>query len=145
MKVVTEKKYSPAGQLAEMLSSVNARFYIGISDYLVDKSLSLKQLHFLSHLAKEDNPTMTDISKMFGISTAAVTGMVDRLEKLGYVERLHATDDRRKVIVLITEKGIEVVDKVQGGLENFIKDLISKGELDMGSFSTVPSLVAACG
>ena len=65
---------------------------------------------------------MTDISKKMGHSTAAATGLVDRLEKLGYVQRLHAADDRRKVMVQITRKGIEMV----GRLRNSIADSISE-------------------
>ena len=64
---------------------------------------------------------MTDISKKMGHSTAAATGLVDRLEKLGYVQRLHAADDRRKVMVQITRKGIEMVSR----LRNLIADSIS--------------------
>lgn len=65
---------------------------------------------------------MTDISKKMGHSTAAATGLVDRLEKLGYVQRLHAADDRRKVMVQITRKGIELVSR----LRNIIADSISQ-------------------
>jgi len=45
---------------------------------------------------------MTDIAKKMGHSTAAATGLVDRLEKLGFVERMHSAEDRRKVFVRIT-------------------------------------------
>ncbi len=64
---------------------------------------------------------MTDISKKMGHSTAAATGLVDRLEKLGYVQRLHASDDRRKVMVQITRKGIDLVDKMR---EDIVENLV---------------------
>lgn len=53
--------------------------------------------------------TMTQISRLMGHSTAAATGLVDRLEKLGLAERSHASDDRRKVEVAITPKGREIL------------------------------------
>jgi DNA-binding MarR family transcriptional regulator len=59
---------------------------------------------------KSEVITMTDISRKMGHSTAAATGMIDRLEKLGYMERTHAVDDRRKVIVCVTEKGLEILN-----------------------------------
>jgi DNA-binding MarR family transcriptional regulator len=52
---------------------------------------------------------MSGIAGKMGHSTAAATGLVDRLEKLGYVERAHASDDRRKVMVQITPKGSALV------------------------------------
>jgi len=39
---------------------------------------------------------MSGIALKMGHTTAAATGLVDRLEKLGYVQRSHALDDRRK-------------------------------------------------
>ncbi len=49
--------------------------------------------------------TMSEVAERMDHSTAAATGLVDRLENLGYVERTHATNDRRKVLVRITPKG----------------------------------------
>ncbi len=46
-------------------------------------------------------------------STAAATGLVDRLENLGYVHRTHALNDRRKVLVKITKKGAELVEHIR--------------------------------
>ncbi|MED6299081.1 MAG: MarR family transcriptional regulator, partial [Verrucomicrobiota bacterium] len=84
---------------------------------------------------KEDYLTMTHISKKMGHSTAAATGLVDRLEKLGYVQRLHASDDRRKVMVQITRKGIDLVDKMR---EDIIENLVEvMAEMDSGVTSAV--------
>ena len=67
---------------------------------------------------------MTDISKKMGHSTAAATGLVDRLEKLGYVQRLHAQDDRRKVMVQITRKGIDLVERIREEIVTSLVDLM---------------------
>lgn len=49
--------------------------------------------------------TMTNISKLCSFTTSAATGAVDRLEKLGLVEREHDSTDRRSVKVKITANG----------------------------------------
>ena len=60
---------------------------------------------------------------------------MDRLEKLGYVQRLHASDDRRKVMVQITRKGIDLVDKMR---EDIIENLVQvMAEMDNGITSAV--------
>ena len=71
---------------------------------------------------------MTDISKKMGHSTAAATGLVDRLEKLGYVQRLHASDDRRKVMVQITRKGIEMVTRLRNSIADSITEIMAAQE-----------------
>jgi len=39
------------------------------------------------------------LAEMTGLTTGAVTGMIDRLERAGYVNRQPDRDDRRRVIV----------------------------------------------
>ncbi|GAA4537231.1 MarR family winged helix-turn-helix transcriptional regulator [Amycolatopsis samaneae] len=41
------------------------------------------------------------IAELTGLSTGAVTGVIDRLEKVGLVRRVRDTEDRRKVLVEI--------------------------------------------
>lgn len=82
---------------------------------LREANLTFIQALFLRHLARlGDGKTMTDVARWFHHSTAAATGLVDRLEKLGYVERTHSVDDRRKVVAKITQKGLELVRGFEG-------------------------------
>jgi DNA-binding MarR family transcriptional regulator len=70
---------------------------------------------------------MSAIAKKMGHSTAAATGLVDRLEKLGFVERVHAAEDRRKIMVRITSSGSEIVSTMRqhiaSELANIMEDL----------------------
>lgn len=56
---------------------------------------------------------MSEIAGKMNHTTAAATGLVDRLENLGYVQRTHALDDRRKVFVRITPEGESLVDRIR--------------------------------
>jgi DNA-binding MarR family transcriptional regulator len=49
-----------------------------------------------------DYQTPTDIAKKMNFSSAAATGFIDRMEKLGLVERTHSHEDRRNIMVRIT-------------------------------------------
>lgn len=69
--------------------------------------------------------TMTDISRKMGNSTAAATGLIDRLEKLGYVEREHSVDDRRKVTVSLTVEGHKLVGEVMAKEEAYLVEYLS--------------------
>src|SRR5262245_23993348 len=44
------------------------------------------------------------------LSSAGVTSRLDRLERRGFVERLPDPEDRRGVIVELTDAGLEIVD-----------------------------------
>ncbi|MFP6872807.1 MAG: MarR family transcriptional regulator [Verrucomicrobiales bacterium] len=110
-------------------------FLLDLSKELNKGSVSFAQFFLLGYLAKEDYLTMTDISKKMGHSTAAATGLVDRLEKLGYVQRLHASDDRRKVMVQVTRKGIDLVDKMR---EDIVENLVEvMAGMDVGAAEAI--------
>ena len=52
-----------------------------------------------------------DLVRQTMVTTGAITNRVDRLEERGLVERT-STGDRRKVIVRLTNKGLDLVDSV---------------------------------
>lgn len=69
-------------------------------------ALSLIHLNVLTALEGEGPLSMTRLAQAMDISDASATGIIDRMEKRGLVERRHDTDDRRKVLVQPTEAGI---------------------------------------
>jgi DNA-binding MarR family transcriptional regulator len=119
-----------AGRLADFIMFTQRSFLLNLSQELNKGNVSFAQFFLLGYLANENFLTMTDISKKMGHSTAAATGLVDRLEKLGYVQRLHATEDRRKVMVQITRKGIDLVDRMREDITGSLVDLMSDLDKD---------------
>ena len=125
MQTAEESKISirkDAGKLADFIMFTQRSFLLNLSKELNKGSVSYAQFFLLGYLANENFLTMTDISKKMGHSTAAATGLVDRLEKLGYVQRLHASEDRRKVMVQITRKGIDLVERIR---EDIVSSLVA--------------------
>jgi DNA-binding MarR family transcriptional regulator len=51
-----------------------------------------------------------------GLTTGAVTAVVDRLERAGYVRRVPDPTDRRKVLVEVTEKAGKLAGEIYGGI-----------------------------
>ena len=49
--------------------------------------------------------------------TPGITGLVDRMEIKGLVKRERCTEDRRKVFVSITDKGLALLAKLDGPIE----------------------------
>src|SRR5690606_24374993 len=117
-----------ADRLADFIMFAQRSFLLDLSKELNKGNVSYAQFFLLGYLANEDYLTMTDISKKMGHSTAAATGLVDRLEKLGYVQRLHAADDRRKVMVQITRKGIEMVSRLRNSIADSISEVMAAQE-----------------
>jgi len=71
-------------------------------------ALSLVHLNVLTALEAEGPLSMTRLAQVMDVSDASTTGIIDRMEKRGLVERRHDTTDRRKVLVYPTDAGIEL-------------------------------------
>jgi DNA-binding MarR family transcriptional regulator len=102
-----------ADRLADFVLFTQRSCILNLSGELNKGNVSFSQFFLLTYLSSEEYLTMSDIAKKMGHSTAAATGLVDRLEKLGYVERVSAAEDRRKIMVRITTKGVELVSRMR--------------------------------
>ena len=71
-------------------------------------ALSLVHLNVLTVLETEGPLPMSRLAEELDVSDASVTGIVDRMERRGLVERRHGIDDRRIVAVHLTEQGSAV-------------------------------------
>ncbi len=128
MKTAEDSKPSVkklASDVADFIMYTQRSFLLDLSKELNRGNVSYAQFFLLGYLASEQYLTMTDISRKMGHSTAAATGLVDRLEKLGYVERLHASDDRRKVMVQITPKGLQLVQQLRDNIAGSVADAMA--------------------
>src|SRR3954465_12200843 len=54
---------------------------------------------YLGFLIEKGQMTAGELSTLTGLTTGAVTGLIDRFEKKKLVKRRFAEDDRRKVII----------------------------------------------
>ncbi|WP_126971545.1 MarR family winged helix-turn-helix transcriptional regulator [Gynurincola endophyticus] len=55
---------------------------------------------YLGIILQHKELTAGDLSKLTGLTTGAVTGLIDRLEKKKLLKRQFTKDDRRKVIIV---------------------------------------------
>ena len=79
---------------------------------LVERRIGALQIHhsqhrMLMHLARRDGeiPSQKEMAEAMGISPAAVTTTLKRLEKEGYISRSITDEDNRRNEIRITEKG----------------------------------------
>lgn len=66
------------------------------------------QFYVLSALLWNDGMKFKDLAKSVGIDGSTLTGILDRMERGGFVERRDDPEDRRSLLVYITEKSREL-------------------------------------
>jgi DNA-binding MarR family transcriptional regulator len=71
-------------------------------------SLSIVHLHVLAILEEAEALSMGKLAEALDVSVASATGIIDRMEQRGLVERGQQADDRRVVLVRATPGGLAV-------------------------------------
>lgn len=92
------------------------------------QSLAMRCLH----QSPEPLPS-TALSRELGVTAANVTGIIDRLVDKQYVERIRNDDDRRKVLLQLTEAGTTKSENLRGPMEDKLTQglgALPAGEID---------------
>ena len=74
-------------------------------------------LTLLSCVGSDDGVHQRDLARRVGVSTAQMSGVVDRLKGLGFMEDRRASDDRRRVHWKVSQSGIELIERLSDCLE----------------------------
>lgn len=88
-------------------------FVMHLCKELAPGGISFPQFFLLAVLDQKEVLTMSAIAQKMGHTTAAASGLVARLENLGYLVRTSAREDRRKVMVCISDKGSSLVRRIR--------------------------------
>src|SRR6478609_8726666 len=102
-----------AERLSDIVLEMQRCFVLHLCKELAPGNVSFPQFFLLAYLDRKEVLTMTAIAQKMGHTTAAASGLVARLENLGYVVRSVAPDDRRKVMVCITPTGSARVRRIR--------------------------------
>lgn len=84
---------------------------------------------YLGFLMEKGQMTAGELSTLTGLTTGAVTGLIDRFEKKELVRRRFAEDDRRKVLIE------PITENIMALLTPLYKSFRSQSEKLLGSFS----------
>ena len=70
------------------------------------------QYSVLSCLWGRSHATPKQLAEILGIETSTVSGLLDRLQKNGLIDRIVNSEDRREVQVIATQKGRDLEEPV---------------------------------
>ncbi len=73
----------------------------------------------------EEGLSQQELSERLVVNKSNVTGLIDRLEKKGYVARKSRPGDRRYYRIVLGSKGIEVLKKVEGPYLKEVRQMMS--------------------
>ena len=91
--------------------------------YIKEKNLTVSQLFVLLALYEKDGLSAQELSVKLALNSSTLTGILDRLEYKGFIRRELNANDRRSIVIRLTDKAKEmkqelwdIYEKVNGYL-----------------------------
>lgn len=124
----------------ENLMRSSDRFQNRLGKFLRKQGLTLSQFNVLRILHQEGNPLpcLTIAERMIQV-VPAITGIIDRLESSGWVQRDRCSMDRRVIYVELTDKGKALLRRLHEPYDSLQKKLI--GNLSVSELTTLNQLL----
>jgi DNA-binding MarR family transcriptional regulator len=132
--------------ILEIMQSLR-RIFKAIQDYSHEVSnkfgITGPQLWALKAISQNERLSLSGLSERMYLHRSTITGVIDRLEKKGYVTRKRDQADRRVIYVRLTGEGRRLAKRApnpaQGKMIYGLKNL-KKGDLDL-IYDSVQKLV----
>lgn len=111
-------------ELQEMISGLRCSG----TGKMVKLGISMTHLHILWLLDHHGDLPMSRLADLLDVSLSNATGLVDRMEERGIVERVRVPDDRRVVLVRVAAEGVRVRDEVEAMRQDRLRAVLGRLE-----------------
>lgn len=126
------KNEGPERHLCFKLGKVNRKIYRHCETELAPFNITPAQFYALSVLYDTDGIKFKDMALRLSLDRSSLTGILDRMEKGGFIERRADPDDRRSILIFLTDRSKKTRPKLSAiawGLDQKFKDKVSPEEL----------------
>lgn len=115
VRTIKEAIASPA--VDAILTEMEASFRelrCAATERMVRQGVSMTQVHILWLLGHHGDLPMSRLAELLDVSVSNATGLIDRMEERGLVERVRVPGDRRVVLVRPAAGGRQMLEDVDG-------------------------------
>ena len=107
-----------------LLSTAQHNVFQYLSVKLSSLGITPSQYSVLSCLWGRSHATPKQLAEILGIETSTVSGLLDRLQKNGLIDRIVNSEDRREVQVIATQKGRDLEKPVTVIIDDMNKEVL---------------------
>lgn len=96
---------------------------LGQSDLISVPDVTIRQYFYLQEIGLHHETTLTSIAQALSITKPTATAAITKLVKDGYVIRTQSTEDQRKYILSLSERGNQVFERKQKAYRKFVAQI----------------------
>jgi DNA-binding MarR family transcriptional regulator len=130
----------PTGRIIADYRATIVAMKCAMSDRLVRLGISMAQLNILHTLHRTGEVPMSRLADVLNVSVSNATGLVDRMEERGLIERRRVPEDRRVVLVRITDDGVRILDENDALTDGLMREVLT--DLDPTQLQVIARAIA---
>jgi len=111
-------------------SVIAAHQRCAVARRLLRRGISMTHLQVLWILREHGDLSVSRLAELLGVAVPNATGLVDRMEQRGLVERDRDRADRRLVIVRPTSSGMATADEIDGWRSDLMAQVLARLDLE---------------
>jgi DNA-binding MarR family transcriptional regulator len=115
-------------------------FKCATSERLLRLGVSMAQLNILYILRRNGEMPMSRLAEVLNVSLSNATGLIDRMEERGFIERTRVPEDRRIVMVRLTADGQRLLEDQDAMSEELLRRVLDR--LDPSQLTVVAQATA---
>ncbi len=96
------------------------------SERLLRLGVSMAQLHIMFTLQRDGEMPMSRLAEVLNVSLSSATGLIDRIEERGFIERSRVPADRRIVLVRVTTAGEQMLREVDALSDDLLRSVLER-------------------
>ena len=124
--------------LSEYLTSFISNLNVIVRKVASDNNLSLSQYFTLSNISSS-GILMGELSKLVGVDKSTLTRNIRILLNRDLVLKNQSTSDKREYIIMLTNHGEKLIDKLDSGMEKELSIIIK--DIDSTSKQTLSNII----
>jgi MarR family transcriptional regulator, organic hydroperoxide resistance regulator len=119
------------------LVRLEARMQAAVGDRLRQIGVSIPQCDVLTTLSEKEGVSQQQLAERLYVTKGNISGLLDRLEEAGFVERRAAAADRRQYSIHLTEAGRAMAEKAIAVQHRWIASTLGRlSEADLEALET---------
>ena len=112
-------------EIARFAAAMHTKFADKLNSIVLDGKLTVSHYIILNLLNDRRSSNMSELAKNLKLTMSATTSIIDKMVEFKLVKRHHSKDDRRIVLITLTENGRMLVSKISKDRLVVIREILS--------------------
>lgn len=112
--------------ISSLLKDINYELNNRLRCTFKHSEYTVPQITALQILYENEKMTLSELSNKMKLSNSTVSGIIDRLEKHGLVERIRSSEDKRIVYITLAAKSNFIEEHIQFHVNKYLGSLVEK-------------------